>query len=120
MVDASELRRFDGAARAGRRGRRPHATGARDRRRIARHVSVALGIAGAGLIGGSIALRAAQLGWTVGVYDVDAGHAAYARERCGASFATQSLAELVARSRAVVLAAPLAATLAQIAELERD
>ncbi|MBD5606775.1 MAG: prephenate dehydrogenase/arogenate dehydrogenase family protein, partial [Candidatus Eremiobacteraeota bacterium] len=38
----------------------------------------------------------------------------------GASFATQSLAALVARSRAVVRAAPLAATLEQIAELERD
>ena len=72
------------------------------------------------MIGGSIALRAAQLGWTVGVYDVDAAHAAYARDRCGASFATLSLAELVARSQVVVLAAPLAATLEQIAELKRD
>jgi prephenate dehydrogenase len=76
-----------------------------------------IGISGAGLIGGSIALRAASIGWTVGVFDVDRDHARYACERLGAAFSAPSLAELAARSDVVVLAAPLDATLAQLAEL---
>lgn len=76
-----------------------------------------IGISGAGLIGGSIALRAARVGWTVGVFDVDPGHARHARQRLGAAFAADSFAELVERSDIVVLAAPLDATLAQLAEL---
>jgi prephenate dehydrogenase len=76
-----------------------------------------IGIAGAGLIGGSIALRAASIGWTVGVFDVDRAHARYACDRLGAAFSAKSLAELAARSEIVVLAAPLDATLAQLAEL---
>jgi prephenate dehydrogenase len=76
-----------------------------------------IGISGAGLIGGSIALRAASAGWTVGVFDNDPDHALYARRRLGAAFAADSLAELTERSDIVVLAAPLDATLAQLAEL---
>jgi len=80
-------------------------------------MATTIGISGAGLIGGSIALRAASAGWTVGVFDIDRVHARYACERLGAAFAAESLAELAARSDVVVLAAPLDATLAQIAEL---
>ena len=84
-----------------------------------------LGVAGAGLIGGSIALRAAELGWTVGIYEPDAAHRAAALARLAASaapacFAVGSFAELAARSETLVLAAPLDATLAQLAELEGD
>jgi prephenate dehydrogenase len=80
-------------------------------------MATTIGISGAGLIGGSIALRAASVGWAVGVFDIDRVHARYACERLGAAFAVESLAELAARSDVVVLAAPLDATLAQIAEL---
>jgi prephenate dehydrogenase len=80
-------------------------------------MSKTIGISGAGLIGGSIALRAASVGWSVGVFDTDRDHARYACERLGAAFAAESLAELATRSDIVVLAAPLAATLAQLAEL---
>jgi prephenate dehydrogenase len=80
-------------------------------------MATTIGISGAGLIGGSIALRAASAGWTVGVFDIDRAHARYACERLGAAFAAPSLAELAARSDVVVLAAPLDATLAQLAEL---
>jgi len=76
-----------------------------------------LGISGAGLIGGSIVSRAASAGWTVGVFDSDRDHARYACERLGAGFAAGSLAELVERSAILILAAPLDATLAQLAEL---
>lgn len=78
-----------------------------------------VGIAGAGLIGGAVALRAAELGWTVGVFDTVPEHGRYAVERLGASFAAASLAELAARSDTLVLAAPLGATLAHLAELAR-
>jgi prephenate dehydrogenase len=76
-----------------------------------------IGISGVGLIGGSIARRAATAGWTVGVFDVDGDHARYACERLGATFAVPSFAELAACSDVLVLAAPLDATLAQLAEL---
>jgi len=76
-----------------------------------------IGISGVGLIGGSIARRAATAGWTVGVFDVDGDHARYACERLGATFTVPSFAELAACSDVLVLAAPLDATLAQLAEL---
>ena len=77
-----------------------------------------IGVAGAGLIGGSIVLRATELGWTAGVFDVDPAHARAALERLGASFVAGSLADLAARSDVLVLAAPLDPTLGHLAELE--
>lgn len=78
-----------------------------------------IGIAGAGLIGGSIALRAARLGWTVAVFDTDPDHRRTALARLAAASAAASLAELARTCEILVLAAPLDATLAQLAELAR-
>jgi prephenate dehydrogenase len=78
-----------------------------------------IGIAGAGLIGGSIALRAARLGWKVAVFDTDPEHLRIALARLDAGRAAASLAELAGACDILVLAAPLDATLAQLAELSQ-
>ncbi len=70
-----------------------------------------------GLIGTSIALRATALGWRVTGWDADPGHVHLARERGALEHAAGSLREAVADADVVVLAAPLDATLAQLAEL---
>jgi prephenate dehydrogenase len=76
-----------------------------------------IGVAGPGLIGGSVALRARALGLAVGGWDVDEGNLRQALA-CGAlSTRAASLRELAAGSDILVLAAPLDATLAQLAEL---
>jgi prephenate dehydrogenase len=79
-----------------------------------------IGIAGVGLIGGSVALRAVELGWPVSIFEPDARHRSIACERLGAVAVAASFAELAERSETLVLAAPLDATLAQIADLQRD
>jgi len=78
-----------------------------------------IGIAGAGLIGGSIALRAAQLDWNVAVFDTDPDHRRIALARLDGAHAAASLAELAGACDVLVLAAPLDATLAQLAELSQ-
>jgi prephenate dehydrogenase len=78
---------------------------------------VKLGIAGVGLIGGSIGLRAAELGWDVTAWEPDAGHLRLALRRGACAASADSLADLAAWSEVLVLAAPLDATLAQLAEL---
>jgi len=78
---------------------------------------VTLGVAGVGLIGGSILLRARQLGWSVGVYDVSPEHRRIALERLGATFAADSLPALAARCETLALCAPLEATLEALAAL---
>lgn len=76
-----------------------------------------LGIAGAGLIGGSIGLRAAALGWEVRAWDPDAANLRAARERGAAGGEAASLADLAGWSEILILAAPLEATLGALAEL---
>jgi prephenate dehydrogenase len=76
-----------------------------------------LGIAGAGLIGGSIGLRAAALGWEVRAWDPDAANLRTARERGAAGSVAGSLSDLAGWSGVLILSAPLEATLAGLAEL---
>ncbi len=76
-----------------------------------------LGIAGVGLIGGSIGLRAASLGWDVRGADPDPVNLRLAQERGAIGSAAGSLADLAGWCEVLVLAAPLDATLAQLAEL---
>ncbi len=78
-----------------------------------------IGIAGAGLIGGSIALRAAQLGWDVAMFETDPANRRVALSRVKAH-AVESLGELARTCDVLVLAAPLDATLAQLAELAQS
>jgi prephenate dehydrogenase len=80
-------------------------------------VPVRIGIAGVGLIGGSIGLRAAEIGWPVGLFDVDAGHRRIAAERIAPRHQADSLGDLAAWSEILVLASPLDATLDALAEL---
>jgi len=76
-----------------------------------------LGIAGVGLIGGSIGLRAGSLGWEVRGWDPDAANLRAAAERGALGSVAGSWAELIGWSELLLLAAPLDATLAQLAEL---
>ncbi len=76
-----------------------------------------LGIAGVGLIGASIGLRAAELGWEVAGWDVDPANLRLARERGAVADTRASLAELARWSGVLVLAAPLGAILAALGTL---
>ena len=76
-----------------------------------------VGIAGVGLIGASIGLRAASLGWHVLGWDVDREHARIAKERGAIAEIAPSFADLAARVETLVLAAPLDATVALIEAL---
>jgi len=76
-----------------------------------------LGIAGVGLIGGSIGLRAGALGWEVRGWDPDAGNLRAALELGAAGSAAASFAELIGWCELLLLAAPLDATLEHLAEL---
>jgi prephenate dehydrogenase len=76
-----------------------------------------LGIAGVGLIGGSIGLRAAALAWEVRGWDPDAANLSLAEKRGAIGSPARSLGELAAWSDVLVLAAPLDATLSQLEEL---
>ncbi len=62
-------------------------------------------------------LRARQLGWSVGVFEIVPEHRRIALERLGASFAADSLPALAARCEMLALCAPLEATLAALAAL---
>ena len=76
---------------------------------------VTLGVAGLGLIGGSVVLRAAELGWRVAGYDPDPR----AATALGSALAVRadSLAELAVRAETLVLAGPLDAIVAGLGEL---
>ncbi len=76
-----------------------------------------LGIAGVGLIGGSIGLRARSLGWEVRGWDPDAGNLRAAVELGAVDSAAASFAELIGWCELLLLAAPLDATLDHLAEL---
>jgi len=76
-----------------------------------------IGIAGPGLVGGSVALRARELGHRVIGWDVDEANLRAALERGALSARAESLRELAEASDVVVLAAPLDATLASLAQL---
>jgi len=76
-----------------------------------------LGIAGVGLIGASIGLRAAQLGWEVTAWDTSTENLRLFRDRCALGNEARSLEELGALVDTLVLAAPLEATLAHLAQL---
>jgi len=78
------------------------------------------GIAGAGLIGGSIALRVRELGATVRVFDRDAAVIERARA-CGAADASAAdLRALAAQCDVLVLAMPVDATCAALVELTQS
>jgi prephenate dehydrogenase len=75
---------------------------------------VTVGVAGPGLIGGSIALRAQELGYATIGWDIDAANLERALERNAISAAAPSLEALAAQSDILVLAAPLDATLGHL------
>jgi len=70
-----------------------------------------------GLIGGSIALRARTLGWKTIGWDRDAAVASAACASGALSSRASSLVALAARAEVLVLAGPVDATIAQLAEL---
>lgn len=76
-----------------------------------------IGIAGPGLVGGSIGLRAREAGLAVTGWDVDDGNLRLALERGALSASASSLEELAAASDVLVLAAPLDAILEQLGQL---
>lgn len=76
-----------------------------------------VGVAGTGLIGGSIALRARTLGRAVVGWDRDGDNLRLAVERGALNGTASSLAELAAGCDLLVLAAPLDATLEHLREL---
>jgi prephenate dehydrogenase len=78
---------------------------------------VRLGIAGVGLIGTSIALRAVRAGWQVAGWDADPAQVLIATRRGALSEAPRSLRELARSADVLVLAAPLDATLEHLREL---
>jgi prephenate dehydrogenase len=77
-------------------------------------VSRTLGVAGVGLIGGSIALRAHAAGWTILGYDRDDASLAAARNAGAIDAVAGDLAELAERSDAVAIALPIGATIAAL------
>jgi prephenate dehydrogenase len=76
-----------------------------------------LGVAGAGLIGGSIALRARELGAAVRIFDRDPATMDRARARGAAGDAAASLGELAAQCDVLVIAMPVDATCLALGEL---
>ncbi len=80
-------------------------------------MSRTLGIAGVGLIGGSIALRARAAGWTTIGFDHDAATLAAARAAGALDAVAPDLAALAARSDVVALALPIDATLAALRDV---
>ena len=76
-----------------------------------------VGVAGTGLIGGSIALRARALGRPTLGWDGDPENLRLALERGALSETAASFAELAAGCEVLVLASPLEATLEQLREL---
>ncbi len=79
-----------------------------------------LGVAGVGLIGGSIALRARELGWLVAGWDQDPAASAVGLRRGALSSVAGSLRSLAGAVDVLVLAGPVDATLGHIAELVRE
>ncbi len=80
-------------------------------------MSRTLGIAGIGLIGGSIALRAHAAGWTTIGYDRDPATLDAARAAGALDEVAPDLASLAGRVDALVLALPIAATVAALREV---
>jgi prephenate dehydrogenase len=80
-------------------------------------VTGALGIAGVGLIGGSIALRARAAGWTTVGFDRDADALAAARAAGALDDVAASIAGLAERCAVVVLALPVEATIAALRDV---
>lgn len=76
-----------------------------------------VGIAGLGLIGASIGLRAAACGWQVAGWDPDGEHASIARARGAVGVVLPSFAAVAREAETLVLAAPLDATVALLAAL---
>jgi prephenate dehydrogenase len=76
-----------------------------------------LGVAGTGLIGGSIALRARELGAAVRVFDRDPATMERARARGAAGDVATSLIELAAHCDVLVVAMPVDATCLALGEL---
>jgi prephenate dehydrogenase len=77
-----------------------------------------LGVAGVGLIGGSIAVRATACGMHVTGYDRDPDALAYAREYGMVAATVATFDELVASADILALCGPLDATLEQLAWLQ--
>jgi len=76
-----------------------------------------VGVAGVGLVGGSVALAAHAAKATVTAFETDAAALAYAREKRMVDSAVADLAALARAVDVLVLAAPLPATLDALAEL---
>jgi len=76
-----------------------------------------LGVAGAGLIGGSIALRARGSGATVSAFDLDAAALVRARDRGAIDTVAPDLATLAAQCDTLVIALPVDATRATLETL---
>jgi prephenate dehydrogenase len=76
-----------------------------------------LGIAGVGLIGGSIALRAHAAGWTTVGFDRDATALAAARAAGALDAVAPDLAQLAARCEVVAIALPIDATIAALRDV---
>ena len=76
-----------------------------------------VGVAGVGLIGGSVALAAHAAKATVTAFETNPVALAYAREKRMVDTVAPNLAGLVSRVDVLVLAAPLPATLEALAEL---
>ncbi|MBD5604470.1 MAG: hypothetical protein IAI48_05205, partial [Candidatus Eremiobacteraeota bacterium] len=79
-----------------------------------------IGIAGVGLIGSSIGLRAAELGWDVAGWDVSAVNLDLARSRGAIATPAASLRELANGVETLVLAAPLAAIVGWLHDFAED
>jgi prephenate dehydrogenase len=80
-------------------------------------VNGALGIAGVGLIGGSIALRARAAGWTTVGFDRNAGALAAARAAGALDDVAAGIAALAERCDVVVIALPVDATIAALRDV---
>jgi prephenate dehydrogenase len=80
-------------------------------------VSRTLGIAGVGLIGGSIALRAHAAGWTTIGYDHDVAALAAARAAGALDAVAHDLADLAMRCNVVAIALPIDATIAALRDV---